>query len=292
MPFKRKWSDAELRAAVADSTTYLMVIRRLRLSGRGGSHYNVKKRITELGLDTSHFTSAENNFVRPWTNEQLGNAVAASSSFADVIRALGLDPANGIEDKVRRRIKALGLSTAHFTRRQGNGKARWTDDQLRAAIASARSYAQVLRALGLVAAGGNYRQVQRRIDELKLDTTHFTGHGWSAGMKFERAPTRSLEELLVKGSTISSHALKLRLFAAGLKKPCCELCGWAQVRPCDGQIPVELDHANGDNTDNRLENLRVLCPNCHALQPTHRSLNRRSKRLVAPVGFEPTLAGF
>lgn len=61
-------------------------------------------------------------------------------------------------------------------------------------------------------------------------------------------------------------------FAAGLKQPRCELCGWETLAP-DGRLPLELDHVNGVRTDHRLENLRILCPNCHSLQPTHRGLN-------------------
>jgi 5-methylcytosine-specific restriction endonuclease McrA len=46
----------------------------------------------------------------------------------------------------------------------------------------------------------------------------------------------------------------------------------------DGRIPVELDHVNGDKSDNRIENLRILCPSCHSLQPTHRGLNQKQRR--------------
>lgn len=52
----------------------------------------------------------------------------------------------------------------------------------------------------------------------------------------------------------------------------CEDCGWAKSSE-DGRIPVELDHINGDRHDNRLENLRILCPNCHSLRLTHRGKN-------------------
>ena len=73
------------------------------------------------------------------------------------------------------------------------------------------------------------------------------------------------------------NTLKQRLFRAGLKTEKCEMCGWAAQAP-DGRIPVEIDHMNGDKTDNRIENLRILCPNCHALQPTHRGLNRKRRK--------------
>ena len=154
---------------------------------------------------------------------------------------------------------------------------RWTDDQLRAAVASSESYAQVIRRLGLVPAGGNYVQVQRWIRELALDTAHFTGSGWNVGLKFRPRPPAPLEDVLVAGRSTGSYKLKLRLFRGGLKRPACELCGWA-VRASDGRVPVELDHINGDRTDNRIENLRILCPNCHSLQPTHRGLNKKSRR--------------
>ncbi len=155
-------------------------------------------------------------------------------------------------------------------------RTRWTDEQLRVAVAGSTSYAQVIRALGLIPAGGNYEQVQRRVQKLGLETSHFTGQGSNAGKKLG-SRSRPLDELLVKGRATGSQKLKQRLFRAGLKRPACELCGWA-TQAADGRIPVELDHMNGDKTDNRLSKLRVLCPNCHALQPTHRGLNRKDRR--------------
>ena len=167
----------------------------------------------------------------------------------------------------------------------------WTDEQLRTAVTAHFTIAQVIRALGLVPAGGDYDQVQRRIGELGIDTTHFKGRGWNRGLNVSPQPI-PLSNILVAGRWTASHHLKLRLFREGLKKPACELCGWCERAP-DGRIPVELDHINGDKNDNRLENLRILCPNCHSLQPTHRGLNQqRRNKAVALVGFEPTLAPF
>ena len=85
---------------------------------------------------------------------------------------------------------------------------------------------------------------------------------------------RTLEDYLVKhGPLIGSHYLKKRLFAAGLKKRECEECG--QTEEWRGKtLYLILDHINGDHYDNRLENLRILCPNCNACLPTHGSKNR------------------
>ena len=149
---------------------------------------------------------------------------------------------------------------------------RWSAKNLRESVARSFNIRQVLLDLDLVPAGGNYERVRRRISELDLDTSHFGGTAIQAS-GFSSQPIRTLKEILVAGSFVQSYKLKKRLFAAGLKLKSCELCGWAQYSP-DGRLPLELDHINGDRHDNRLENLRILCPNCHSLQLTHRGLNK------------------
>lgn len=152
----------------------------------------------------------------------------------------------------------------------------WTDEELQDAVKSNKSVRGVLRTLRLVPAGGNYAQINKRIIELGLDSTHFTGKGWNIGWKFDsRKPPQTLEQIVVENSTYQSHKLKKLLFTKGIKQPSCEICGWAE-KSIDGRIPVELDHINGVHSDNRLENLRILCPNCHSLQPTHRGRNKKT----------------
>lgn len=162
-----------------------------------------------------------------------------------------------------------------YTKSMSKNKS-WTDDQLIEYVAASFSYRMVIGKLGLVPAGGNYDQVKRRIKELSLDVSHFTGARWNVGERRKQTRFgRDIESLLVNGGEYQSYKLKKKLFLAGLKFPKCEICGWAE-KADDGRIPLELDHINGNRKDNRIENLRVLCPNCHSLQPTHRGKNKKA----------------
>lgn len=155
-------------------------------------------------------------------------------------------------------------------------KRSWTEKELKEAVKNSSSFRQVLVKLKLREAGGNYEQIKKYIKELNLDTKHFKGRGWNAGLVGIGKPKIPLQSILVKDSHFQSFKLKKRLFNAGLKPKYCELCGWAK-RTADGYLPLELDHINGDRYDNRLENLRVLCPNCHSLTSNHRG--RKNKKL-------------
>ncbi|MDB5265772.1 MAG: hypothetical protein JWM39_485 [Parcubacteria group bacterium] len=165
---------------------------------------------------------------------------------------------------------------------------RWSRNVLRDAVFSSICISQVLVKLGLKPAGNNYQQFHYYVKEYEIDTSHFKGQAWHAGISIPRKPMYKLSELLVKDSYTTIHNLKRRLFLEGVKKPKCEECGWKEMSE-DGRVPIELDHINGDHLDNRIENLRILCPNCHSLKPTHRGSNIRLKRRGGEIGIHATL---
>lgn len=157
----------------------------------------------------------------------------------------------------------------------------WTEAQLRDAAKNARSIRQILQRLGLKMAGGNYAQIKKYLRIFSI-TVELKGHGWSKGLKGIGTPRIALRDILIADSDFQSFKLKNRLFKEGLKSQYCEECGWAK-KSKDGRLPLELDHINGDPRDNRLENLRILCPNCHSLKPTHRGLNKSRRNQRARV---------
>jgi 5-methylcytosine-specific restriction endonuclease McrA len=129
---------------------------------------------------------------------------------------------------------------------------------------------QVLLKLGVAPYGGNYDVLRKAIRHFVLDTAHFTGQAWNRGKRLpDRTPTG---DYLANRVRIQSFKLKRRLVTAGLLTTQCALCNGTHWL---GQpIPLELDHIDGNRHNNSLSNLRMLCPNCHALTPTYRGKNR------------------
>ena len=96
------------------------------------------------------------------------------------------------------------------------------------------------------------------------------------GLKFKPFIKTPIGEILVPNSTFQTYKLKKRLLEDGIKQHVCEHCGLTHWQGM--VIPLELHHINGDNRDNRLENLQILCPNCHALTDSYRGKNKKSPK--------------
>jgi hypothetical protein len=149
-----------------------------------------------------------------------------------------------------------------------------TKEELEEAVKKSLALAGVCRELDMKPCGGNYKTLHTKFKEWEIDTSHFTGAAWNQGNTFRPFGKKyELVDVLIEDSPYkSSHSLKKRLFKEGLKTKECEECGIVEWN--GKQITLELDHVNGDNTDNRLENLKILCPNCHSQTPTFRNKKR------------------
>jgi len=224
---QRTWTDERLRDAIASSTSYSMVLRTLGL--RSGSLGYLKRQIDERGLDTSHFVT-KTPFHTAASDEALRRLVPTVQSSTELLMEMGVELQGNNFRRVRQRISELGLDTSHFTRARPdrlNQSTRWSNEELREAVKSSRSIAQTIRALGLVAAGGNYDHVQRRIRELELDISHFTGQAWNVGGAFKPTGGRALDtEPQVETTTDSRRpkrspmrALRLGRTSAGRSDP-------------------------------------------------------------------------
>ncbi|MBI1914425.1 MAG: HNH endonuclease [Planctomycetes bacterium] len=155
---------------------------------------------------------------------------------------------------------------------------RYTDQDIIEAVRSSFSIAQVLRILRLSPVGGSYKTMYDHISRLGLDTSHFTGQGHLRGKTHSWTPKRPLAEILVERSTCRTNSkLKRRLLKEGLLFNRCYECSleplWQGKR-----LVMVLDHINGKSSDYRIENLRLLCPNCNSQQDTFAGRNKRRLR--------------
>lgn len=146
-------------------------------------------------------------------------------------------------------------------------------DQLADVVRTSETIAQVLRRLGYVPEGGNYEYIKEQILKAGLDVSHFKGQSWRRGATTPVVAPTPLEELLVENRLVSSDDLRRRLIKTGLLEAVCSKC--CRTEWLGQPISLELDHINGNKRDNRLSNLRILCPNCHAQTPTYRGRNIR-----------------
>lgn len=136
-------------------------------------------------------------------------------------------------------------------------------------IEGSESLMQVCRKANIVPTTGNYNTLKKIIKENNIDISHFKRIGGLFRGK------KDTTQFLKKGVNVSSFRLKNRLLNEGYKEHKCENpeCGLTEWH--GKPIPLELHHINGDNTDNRLENLQLLCPNCHAQTDTYGGKNQK-----------------
>lgn len=152
----------------------------------------------------------------------------------------------------------------------------YSQEEFMDAVKNNYSVRACLLALGLNATGGNYALFKRRVKALGLDTSHFTGQGHLKNRTHDWNKKKTLEEILVVDSDyLNRNQIKKRLLANGSLTYECDSCGIADWQ---GQsLSLHLDHINGVNNDHRLENLRLLCPNCHSQTSTYAGRNKARK---------------
>lgn len=144
-------------------------------------------------------------------------------------------------------------------------KRTWTDEDLLEAVSSSRSIRQTLLKLGL-SSNGSYETVKKYIKKLHIPTVHFCGKSWLRGnsQDWRKKP---LSNYLVQGLT-NYWMLKKRLIEERAIPYECTICNigpeWKGKK-----LVLQLDHKNGNRLDNRIENLRFMCPNCHSQTETY-----------------------
>lgn len=153
-------------------------------------------------------------------------------------------------------------------------KIKYTKEYLTPLVESSTTWREVCEKVGVSPISGAQTHISKTAKEFGIDFSHFPGPGWRKGMTFPSK--RPIEDYLSGKVGIKSTTLKERLWKEGLKVRACEKCGISEWM---GQkAPLELDHINRNHFDNRLENLQILCANCHSQRGI-----RRKKVKAKPV---------
>lgn len=142
-----------------------------------------------------------------------------------------------------------------------NAKYKHTEQDYRLAVKKSSNFSQMCRELGIVPAGGNIATVKRKITEFKIDISHFDGKP-SIAMRYSDTP---ICKTAIKNKLLRERGHKCQVSECGLTE-------WLGKK-----ITLELEHIDGDNSNDSEDNLLLLCPNCHAQTKTW----RRKKEQIA-----------
>lgn len=158
----------------------------------------------------------------------------------------------------------------------------YTKEEIKNFLKDSYSERAFVMKMGYAGAGGNTHNVVTAIKNQypDLDFSHFTGQLWNKG-KTKADDNRivgqekyTLDEVFIIDSPVTQKVLRGYVERHNIIPHKCAICGcdghWQ-----DGEIALEIHHINGINTDNRIENLQYLCPNCHALTDNYRGLNKK-----------------
>jgi len=192
------------------------------------------------------------------TNNELCKLVSNNNSISRSLTALDINKQDPRARKLlRQRVEEIGLKFDSW-----NAFKSYTVEDIREAAKTARCFADIMRAVGLAQHGGNLKTVKGLIRQHNIETNFDLVAARRDGKR-----NWSKEEIFCKDSKYHRSTLRNAVIRFGVIEYKCSKCGndgsWLNQ-----PLPLDIDHINGDNTNNSLDNLRFLCPNCHRQTPT------------------------
>ncbi|MER5468864.1 HNH endonuclease signature motif containing protein [Streptomyces sp. NPDC002935] len=261
----RKYPDASIAEAAASSSSLREVALKLGATPATGTLSHIRRRISAAGIDINHFPGMDRSELDlPFTSEELKTAAATATSVRGVARALGVPDDSRSRATLSRMLATHRVDIGHFSHR----RTPISEDALHSLVRSSSSYADVMRGLGMDVNDTNHRRVRRAASRLGLDTSHFKRRSWGRSEPPKASSTAHRVLVVLPDQAGRTNRARLHRAMTEIGVPyACGRCGntgeWL-----GHSITLQIDHVNGDWRDNRRENLRYLCPNCHALTET------------------------
>jgi hypothetical protein len=262
-----------LKEIVLQSDSLVEVTKKLGYDlNLNSSKKHIERLIKRNCLSIEHFSTVKRvrEYNLRYDKNKLTELVKNSTTLKEILLELDILPIVSNYRTLKKYLKKYDIDFSHILleRITQKPKLEYTEENIKESIKNSKTFRDVFEKLGLTTHGNNYKTLRKYIKLYNIDISHFNSKEVIAGklLKINKIP---IENILVENSTYEwTSNLKKRLYDENFKERKCEKCGQNEMWYGE-HISLILDHINGVYNDNRLENLRILCPNCNATLSTH-----------------------
>lgn len=255
----------QLEVLIATVNSMTELSKQLNISMNFHVRKKLKAKISKHNIDISHFRK-----VRRYTIDQLIEATQQSSTYSEICRILDITVCtqNFKHIQLLHERHNISFDGDQIKKREGYNVDK---EAINSIIKECLCIKDVLQKLNISINSHSYKAINKLIDEFNIDITHFDANKAFSRNKFHW----DADTLLIKNSTADRSTIRLYMKKHHFTGRCSE-CGIGEMYN-NKFLRLELDHINGDSTDNRLENLRWLCPNCHSQTSTFKKGKKGKK---------------